>query len=157
MNGFYFDADSTTRVIDRDGLRITARHFFTLPWDPRAIDGSEWPAAGGLIIRIAPMEYIIAGSGLVVTFEPQGTSTASDKKLGEDGFLASGSDRGPASERKWSGKRIGLASVEQVEMNSDGSWKRLRTLNGDETHQGRHVRIGVDDYEILHVKLYEYE
>ena len=30
------------------------------------------------------------------------------------------------------------------------------TLNGDETHQGRHVRIGVDDFKILHVTLYPY-
>lgn len=58
---------------------------------------------------------------------------------------------------RWREKRIGLASVEQIEIESDGNRKRVRTLNGDETHQGRHIRIGVDDFEILHVKLYEYE
>ena len=32
----------------------------------------------------------------------------------------------------------------------------VRYFNGDETHQGRHVRIGVDDFRILRVKLYRY-
>ena len=157
MNGFYFDADSTERILRRDGLRITARHYFTLPWDPRATDGSPWPAAGGLIVRTAPMEYIVAGSGLVLTFEPEDSGTAPEKKLGEDGFLASGSDRGAEKESRWKGKRIGLASVKEISIADDGSQKRIRTFNGDETHQGCHVRIGVDDFRILRVKLYEYE
>ncbi len=156
-NGFYFDADSTVRVIDREGLRITAKHYFTLPWDPRATDGSEWPATGGLIIRLSPMEYIVAGSGIVLTFEPSGSATASGSNLGEDGFLNSASDRSSAGSAKWHGKRIGLSSVEEVEVAPDGTLGRIRTFNGDETHQGRHVRIGVDNFKILHVKLYEYE
>ncbi|MDE5928107.1 MAG: DUF5597 domain-containing protein, partial [Duncaniella sp.] len=53
-------------------------------------------------------------------------------------------------------KRVGLASVEEVSVNPDGTLTRLRTLNGDETHQGRHVRIGVDEFKILHVTLYPY-
>ncbi|MCM1355499.1 MAG: DUF5597 domain-containing protein [Staphylococcus sp.] len=157
MNGLYFDADSTSRTINRDGMNINAKHFFTLPWDPRATDGSVWPAAGGLIIRLAPMDYIIAGSGIVVTFEPEGKDSTPQAKLGEDGFLAAGSDREARRDDKWQGKRIGLASVEQVSVDSDGNLHHIRTLNGDETHQGRHVRIGVDDFEILHVRLYEYE
>ena len=28
--------------------------------------------------------------------------------------------------------------------------------NGDQTHQGRHARIGVGEWKILHIKLYEY-
>lgn len=157
MEGFYFDADSTVSITDRDGLRITAKHFFTLPWDPRATDGSQWPAAGGIMLRLSPMEYLVAGSGLVVTFEPSDAKAQTEKALGEDGFLASGSDRQSQADGKWQGKRIGLASVKQVAVNDDGSFRTIRTLNGDETHQGRHVRIGVDDFEILHVRLYEYE
>lgn len=87
----------------------------------------------------------------------QAAGTAPEKKLGEDGFLASGSDRGAEKESRWKGKRIGLASVKEISIADDGSQKRIRTFNGDETHQGRHVRIGVDDFRILRVKLYEYE
>lgn len=157
MNGFYFDADSTERTLLRDGLRINARHFFTLPWDPRATDGTPWPTTGGLIIRLAPMDYIIAGSGLVISFEADGTAGNQDRRLGEDGFLTSGNDRTESAPDRWTGKRIGLASVEEVSIEGDGSDRRVRTLNGDETHQGRHVRIGVDEFKILRVKLYEYE
>lgn len=156
-NGLYFDADSTERVIDRDGLRITARHYFTLPWDPRATNGSPWPETGGMIIKIAPMEYIVSGSGIVLTFDKPGASTTQTAKLGEDGFLNAGSDRQDATQQRWKGKRIGLASVKEVRVGDDGTLTPVRTLNGDETHQGRHVRIGVDNFQNLHVKLYEYE
>lgn len=48
---------------------MTCRHFFTLPWDPRATDGSKWPEGGGLIVKLAKNEYIIAGNGIVVVFQ----------------------------------------------------------------------------------------
>lgn len=155
MNGLYFDNDSTERILYKDGMKITANHYFTLPWDPRATDGSEWNSVGGVIIRIAPREYIVAGTGIVVKFENESETVAS-QKLGEDGFLDSGDAR--KSSVAWSGKgRIGLASVDEVDVNPDGSLKFVRRFNGDETHQGRHVRIGVDDFKILHVKLYDYK
>ncbi len=155
MNGLYFDNDSVKRVIYRDGMKITANHFFTLPWDSRATDGSEWPATGGVLIKIAPYEYILAGNGIVVKFENE-SETATERKLGEDGFLDTGDDRAPAG--KWNGgKRVGIASVDEVSVAPDGTLGYVRRLCGDETHQGRHVRIGVDDFRILHVKLYQYD
>ena len=36
------------------------------------------------------------------------------------------------------------------------SFPYLRRHNGDQTHQGRHARIGVGEWKILHIKLYEY-
>ncbi len=165
MNGFYFDADSITRTIERNDTRIKASHYFTLPWDPRATNGSPWLPTGGLIIEIAPMEYIIAGSGMVLTFEPASTPVAATPSpaLGEDGFATAGNSSAsvnrstPSIKPTGSMPRLGLASVNEIEVTPDGSFTRLRTFNGDETHQGRHVRIGVDDFKILHVKLYKYE
>lgn len=155
MNGFYFDNDSTERILRHDGLKITANHYFTLPWDPRATDGSEWMPMGGVIIRLAPDEYIIAGTGIVVKFENE-TESSVKRNLGEDGFLNAGSDRNAAP--SWGGgMRAGLASVDEVAVNPDGTLRFLRRYNGDETHQGRHVRIGVDDFQVLHVKLYQYK
>lgn len=136
-------------------MKITANHYFTLPWDPRATDGSEWPATGAVLIRLAPDEYVLAGTGVVVKFENDDETTIK-QNLGEDGFLNAGSDR--KSPTTWSGtKRIGLASVDEVAINYDGTMKYVRRYNGDETHQGRHVRIGVDDFQILHIKLYQYK
>lgn len=155
MNGLYFDADSVTRILDRDGMRITSSHYFTLPWDPRSKDGSRWPEVGGVIIKIAPMEYIIAGSGLVIKFEDSGSDTDVSVR-GEDGFAAQGADT--SSQKRWKSRRkIGIGSVAEVRFKHDGSFEPVRYFNGDETHQGRHVRIGVDDFKALHVKLYEYK
>lgn len=158
--GMLFENKEQEQTWEMDGLRIVARHFFTLPWDPRATDGSTWPQAGAMFIRIAPKEYILAGTGVVLTFESLSEIKADAKqaaKLGEDGFAMAGSDeKGAAS--KWTAKsRIGIASVDEVEIQADGTFKRLRRLNGDEDHQGRHVRIGVDDFQVLHIKLYEYK
>lgn len=149
IDGFLFDQQDKETTLKRDGLTITAKHFFTLPWDPRATDGSTWPEAGGMIIKLADLEYIIAGTGFVVTFEEQ------LQKLGEDGFA----DKGGANETKQWKKgtnRIGILSCDQVSVNPNGSLKYIRRFNGDQDHQGRHVRVGVDDYQILHVKLYKY-
>ncbi len=57
---------------------------------------------------------------------------------------------------KKEGKRVGLAKCEQVEFDNDGSMKIVRHLSGDQTHQGRHVRIPVGDFKIQHFRLYEY-
>lgn len=153
--GLLFDAENAreSKVVEQDGLKTISNHFFTLPWDSRATDGSVWPDGGGMIIRLAKDEYLIAGTGIVVKWESANESS-SDKKLGEDGFMLSGDN---TKETAWNGKeRIGILSCDEVDINPDGSFKVIRRLNGDETHQGRHVRIGVDDYKALHVKLYRY-
>ena len=51
---------------------------------------------------------------------------------------------------------MGIGTVDQVSINSDGTMQYIRRENGDQDHQGRHVRIYIDDFKILHVKLYEY-
>lgn len=158
MNGLYFDHDSTTRVLNKDRMKITASHFFTLPWDPRA-KKAEWPVAGGILIRLAPREYLLAGSGIVVKFESE-DETADTRRLGEDGFLEAGnSESGKATGKKQqkSTHRIGISHVSEVLIAEDGSLVPVRHFNGDETHQGRHVRIPVDDYKVLHIRLYDYE
>lgn len=154
MNGLLFDQENTERIIMRDGMKITCRHYFTLPWDPRATDGSVWNEGGGILIRTAEMEYIVAGSGIVLTFENEGEDEAQTATLGEDGFAQQG---GKTSGSRYSGKeRIGIGSVEQMSAGEDGTLTAVRRLNGDQTHQGRHVRIPMGDFQILKVKLYKY-
>lgn len=155
MHGLLFDQANLGRQLSTNKTLITARHFFTLPWDPRATSGEAWPAGGGLIIEIANDEYIIAGSGIVVEFSAEGEDKVKTS-LGEDGFALAGKQE--ADKALWGGtERIGIGFVDQVEVLPDGSLHRLRRLNGDEDHQGRHARIGVDSFEILHVKLYRYK
>jgi hypothetical protein len=53
------------------------------------------------------------------------------------------------------GERIGLATCEIVEY-IDGRLNIVRHLSGDQTHQGRHVRIPVGQWQIQHFRLYPY-
>ena len=158
MKGILFDQENKTQDIEWDGMTLQCKHFFTLPWDPRATDGSTWPEGGGLIIRLNKYEYIVAGSGIVIEFkDPDELKGSVQKKLGEDGFVAAGSNSTPSAEAWYAKKRIGIGSVDEVSIGQNGEMRYLRRLNGDQDHQGRHVRIGVDDFSILHVKLYEYK
>ena len=158
--GLLFDEADKERIIEDGNLIMTCRHYFTLPWDPRATDGSKWPEGGGLVLRLASNEYIIAGSGIVVTFQTTSEKKqAEEKKLGEDGFIDNGNDtkqNAKALSQKFHGKRMGIAYVDQVDVDSNGKFVFLRRDNGDQDHQGRHARIPCGEYKILHVKLYEY-
>lgn len=93
-------------------------------------DGAKadsWPMSSAIIIEIAKDEFYIAGSGIVVTFK-------SLKEKLNAGILKT--DQGIFENEKW---------------------KTIRHFNGDQTHQGRHLRISVGDYEIQKIKLYTYE
>lgn len=93
-------------------------------------DGAKadsWPMSSAIIIEIAKDEFYIAGSGIVVTF----------KSLKEN-------------------LNAGILKTDQGKF-EDEKWKTIRHFNGDQTHQGRHLRISVGDYEIQKIKLYTYK
>ena len=166
--GLLFDQEDRERIIKDDNVIMTCRHYFTLPWDPRATDGSTWPEGGAMLIRLGKFDYLLAGSGVVVDFKtPTEKQQEQQKTLGEDGFAEAGGNshcNATLSKREFStlnsqlfsGKRLGLLSVDEVAINADGTMQYLRRHNGDQTHQGRHARIGVGEWKILHIKLYEY-
>ena len=155
--GLLFDQEDRERIIDDDGVVMTCRHYFTLPWDPRATDGSTWPEGGAMLIRLSKYEYLLAGSGVVIDFKtPTEKQQTEQKQLGEDGFAEAGGNSGQKENKRFNGKRLGLLSVDEVAIADDGTIQYLRRHNGDQTHQGRHARIGVGEWKILHIKLYEY-
>ena len=166
--GLLFDQEDRERIIKDDNVIMTCRHYFTLPWDPRATDGSTWPEGGAMLIRLGKFDYLLAGSGVVIDFKtPTEKQQEQQKTLGEDGFAEAGGNshcNATLSKREFSalnsqlfsGKRLGLLSVDEVEIADDGTMQFLRRHNGDQTHQGRHARIGVGEWKILHIKLYEY-
>ena len=161
--GLLFDQEDKERTIEDGRLVLTCRHNFTLPWDPRATDGSTWPEGGAVVVRLQPDEYLIAGNGVVVDFKTQTEKQQEEqKRLGEDGFAladtqpSSGSASPSQRATTFQGKRCGILSVDQVSIQPDGSLQYIRRDNGDQDHQGRHARIGVGEYKILHVKLYLY-
>ena len=119
-------------IITPDGIRLTIKHSYTLGWEPGAKD-AEWPEAACIILRLGKEDYLVIGSGVVVTYSPAESSSTWQK----------------------GDKRIGLAKCEEVEI-VDGKQRIVRHLNGDQTHQGRHVRIPIGQYQIQHFKLYRY-
>src|SRR5262249_15569019 len=84
-------------------------------------------ARGGIIIMLAPNEFLIAGTGIVVTFKPNGPGA-------------------PIA---------GILSADQVRY-ENGQWIRGVRMNGDQTHQGRHVALGASEFTVQRVKLYRY-
>ena len=161
--GLLFDRHDKERIIDDGTTVLTCRHNFTLPWDPRATDGTEWPEGGGIIVKLRPNEYLIAGNGIVVDFKTKSEKEQEEqKRLGEDGFALADrqQESSPTAAQRpataFRGKRCGILSVDQVSILPDGSLQYIRRDNGDQDHQGRHARIGVGEYKILHVKLYLY-
>ena len=155
--GVLFDQDDKERVIDDEGVVMTCRHYFTLPWDARATDGSTWPEGGAMLIRLGKFDYLLAGSGVVVDFKtPTEKLQEQQKQLGEDGFAEAGT-ASQSSISKFSGSRLGLLSVDEVTIDHQGQMQYLRRHNGDQSHQGRHARISVGDWKILHIRLYEYK
>ena len=155
--GLLFDLEDQERIINDNGVVMTCRHFFTLPWDPRATDGSTWLEGGAMLIRLGKYDYLLAGSGVVIDFKtPTEKQQEVKKQLGEDGFAEAGGSTGPKANKRFNGKRIGLLSVDEVTISDDGKMQYLRRHNGDQTHQGRHARISVGEWKLLHIRLYEY-
>src|ERR1051325_2408305 len=83
--------------------------------------------SGGLVMATGPDEYLFAGTGLTITFETD--------KPGDP--------------------IVGLLSVDEGKY-VNGQWIQGRRLNGDQTHQGRHVRLPPGRFGIQRVKLYRY-
>ena len=155
--GLLFDQEDRERVIDDDDVLITCRHYFTLPWDARATDGSTWPEGGAMLIRLGKFDYLLAGSGVVVDFKtPTEKRQEQQKELGEDGFVEAGSEKSTVYRSQFTGRRLGILSVDEVTIDDGGTMHFLRRHNGDQSHQGRHARISVGEWKMLHIQLYEY-
>ncbi len=157
MNGLLFNHENKERILFTDEYKLICRHYYTLPWDPRATDGTKWPEGGGVIIRLSKNEFVIAGSGIVVTFERKESASIMDNKnIGEDGFVQSGGNQ--LNKNQWGNQsKVGIVAVDEVHVLPDCTLKYVRRLNGDQDHQGRHVRIPIGDFSILYVKLYEFK
>jgi beta-galactosidase GanA len=83
---------------------------------------------GGLVIELGPNEFVFAGTGLTVTFDVE---TPGDPL-------------------------VGILSVDEVEYRN-GQWQQGRRLNGDQTHQGRHLRLPAGRFGMQRIKLYRYK
>jgi beta-galactosidase GanA len=83
--------------------------------------------SGGLVIASGADEFVFAGTGMTITFEVD-----TPKEL------------------------VGILSVDEGGY-ANGQWKQVRRLNGDQTHQGRHLRLPAGRFGIQRIKLYRYK
>jgi beta-galactosidase GanA len=127
MEGVLVDKTNSEQVVKLGNYTFTFRHDYTLGWSPQAKE-EQWPIMGGLIIQTAPDEFIVAGDGIVVTF----ASNLPDAPL------------------------AGIARIDEGEY-KNGQWVAGRRMNGDQSHQGRHLRFSVGECGIQILKLYPYK
>ena len=87
----------------------------------------KWTPAGCVVVQTAASEFWIGGTSVTCTFK-----NTKDKALA-----------------------TGILSAD-VALKNDSDWKFIR-LNGDQTHQGRHMRMGSGEWQIQRIRLYDYK
>jgi hypothetical protein len=123
--GVLVDRPCPTCELTLGDFRLEVAHDYTFEWSSGARDASIWPRFGGLVIALGPDEYLVAGRGVIVTF----ASRAADVSC------------------------AGIASIEEGHYEA-ARWLPGRRLNGDESHQGRHLRLVPERFAVQKVKLY---
>jgi beta-galactosidase GanA len=83
--------------------------------------------AGAIVIQLGPDEFLIGGIGVTITFAAPAPGDP----------------------------QIGILSCAEGRYET-GEWRHTRWLNGDQTHQGRHVRLEPGRFTLQRVKLYRY-
>lgn len=125
MTGILLDKEKPSDTLQFGGYQLIAKHYNTLSWASNK-NNDTWNMGGAVIISPNDGEYIVVGTGIVLTFKP----------LTEN-------------------QKAGIISIDEVKYKK-GKEILGRRLNGDEDHQGRHLAIGDESWEIQKVKLYTY-
>jgi beta-galactosidase GanA len=134
IDGVLFDKETQESVLHFGNYEFTVKHSYTLGYEVNS-KNNKWETAGALIVQTDENEFYLAGSGIVIAF----------KNIKNPNLI------------------VGILKAEEgkfVRKDSFGEnnkWKVIRHLNGDQTHQGRHIRIFLDDYSIQRFELYSYE
>ncbi|RYY23082.1 MAG: hypothetical protein EOP62_21420 [Sphingomonadales bacterium] len=109
-------------------VQVLGDYRFTVSFvDPWTPKDKQAPAEhGGIILWMGGEDYLIAGGGITVTVEPVNGKGKAGLDLVEEGAFV------------------------------DGRWVPGRRLNGDQTHQGRHIRMPPGNQGIQRVRLYRF-
>ncbi len=126
IKGIMLSKSDPETIVRLGKYEFTCKHDYTLSWTPGART-ETWPLGSAIIIQTAENEFYIAGSGVVIT-----TKFMENKDL-----------------------NIGLLKVDEGNF-INNNWTVKRHLNGDQTHQGRHINIGTNQFGIQRVEFYGY-
>jgi hypothetical protein len=120
--------DLSSQTLTLGGYTFTAT--FHRGWPP-ATPGHPAPpipgAHGGLILQLGPNDFLVAGTGMIVTF---GVAGSNQEQAGIDDI--------------WEGEFV------------HGVWRPGRNLNGDDDNQGRWLELPAGKFTLRRVKLYRY-
>tara|TARA_R110000764_G_scaffold148111_3_gene236001 strand:+ start:7726 stop:9387 length:1662 start_codon:yes stop_codon:yes gene_type:complete len=127
MDGVLLDKENAGSIVSLGNYEFTFNHSYKLGWEAEA-ENETWDMAGAIIIQSGNKEFYVAGNGVYVTFK-----NIKDPNL-----------------------KVGILKVDEG-IFENKKWKVIRHLNGDQTHQGRHLRIFKENYKIQRLELYDYE
>jgi len=127
VEGVLLDKEVNETTFVLGNYEFTAGHTFNLGWEPSA-KSAEWEPAGAILVQTGDNEFYYAGFG--VSLKMKNLKKTNDK--------------------------VGILKTERGSF-KNGKWTVYQHLNGDQTHQGRHIRSFVDDVSIMRFTLYEYE
>ncbi|MFC3812215.1 GH35 family beta-galactosidase [Lacihabitans lacunae] len=127
MEAVMLSKENPETILKMGKYELVCKNDYTLSWTPGART-ENWPLGAAIIIQTSENEFYVSGTGVVITF-----------KNAENPSL-----------------RVGLLKVDEGSFVNE-KWKVLRHLNGDQTHQGRHVNIGTDSYATQRVEVYDYK
>jgi beta-galactosidase GanA len=128
IEGVLLDKQNQEIVFQMGNYEFKVRHSYTLGYENNSRNDT-WDMAGAIFVQTGDDEFYVAGSGIVVTF----------KNLSNPSL------------------NVGILKVDEGRFENEKEWKVIRHLNGDQIHQGRHVRIFLDSYSILRFELYNYD
>ena len=123
--GVLLDSALQTARVEMGNYVIHFRHEYSWKYAERV--GADTPRVGGMIIQLAPDEFLVAGTGLLATFWPR------SEEAGTVGYL----------------------SIDEGRY-VDGKWIAGRRLNGDQNNQGRELHLPLGSFGIQRVRLYTY-
>jgi beta-galactosidase GanA len=127
IDGVLLDREHPKAILSFGQYEFTVKHSHTLGWEAGA-SNETWEPGGAIFIQVGENEFYLAGSGIVATFKNLPDPTLNVGILkNEEGYF------------------------------ENGRWIVVRHLNGDQTHQGRHVRIFLGNFSIQKLILYNYE
>ena len=127
IDGVLFDKETQKIVLQFGDYEFTVKHSYTLGYEENS-KNEDWETTGALIVQTNENEFFLAGSGVVITFK---------------------NIKNPEV-------NVGILKADEGKFENN-KWKVIRHLNGDQTHQGRHIRIFKNDYSIQRFELYNYE
>tara|TARA_R110002124_G_scaffold61186_3_gene167754 strand:- start:3677 stop:5341 length:1665 start_codon:yes stop_codon:yes gene_type:complete len=127
VEGVLLNNENKKTVFTLGDYEFTANHTYNLGWEANS-SSNNWEPSGAIIVQTKENEFYYVGFGVSFTFK---------------------------NKKNLNGK-VGILKAEKGYFEGN-QWKVYQHLNGDQTHQGRHIRSFLNDVNIQRFELYTYE